>query len=270
MKVWLNGNIIDAAGALDANDRGVLLGDGIFETLPIIAGRPLRWSRHSARLQQGAQSLAIALPDGLENLETAICDLTAAQGFDEGAARVTLLRGPGPRGVLPPNTDTPTLMIAVNAARVGMTDPVHVIVAQSTRRNARSPLSQMKTTNYLDSILARQEAEAASCDDAVMLNTSDLVAEATAANIFCVIDDEIVTPPTSDGALPGIMRACIMETETVIDRSLSVADLYRATEIFLTSSLSVRPVVEIDGRIVGTHKAGPVATRLADMPRRAT
>ena len=164
----------------------------------------------------------------------------------------------------------PTLMIAVHAGVVGNAEPMRVIVAQSTRRNARSPLSQIKNTNYLDAILARQEADSAGCDDAVMLNTSDAVAEATGANIFCVIGGEIVTPALSDGALPGIIRACIIETEAVVERTLGVDDLYRAEEIFLTSSLSVRPVIEIDGRAVGVKSVGPVATRLADMPRRAS
>tara|TARA_R110000787_G_scaffold63679_11_gene144205 strand:- start:307369 stop:308181 length:813 start_codon:yes stop_codon:yes gene_type:complete len=270
MKVWLNGKIINAARALDADDRGVLLGDGIFETLPIIDGTPLRWARHLARLRHGAKILSIPLPDILENLEAAICDLAAAQGVAEGSARVTLLRGPGPRGILPPRQSTPTLMVAVYVGVVGNAEPIRVIVAQSTRRNARSPLSQIKNTNYLDAILARQEADSAGCDDAVMLNTSDAVAEATGANIFCVIGGEIVTPPLSDGALPGITRARIMVPEAVVERTLGVDDLYRAEEIFLTSSLSVRPVIEIDGRAVGAKRAGPVATRLADMPRRAT
>jgi len=269
MKVWLNGNVIDAQGALNADDRGVLLGDGIFETLPIIDAAPLRWSRHFARLRHGAQILGIPISDTSENLETAICELAAAQGVAEGSARVTLLRGPGPRGVLPPRYATATLMITVHAGVVGNAEPIRVIIAQSTRRNAWSPLSQIKSTNYLDAILARQEADAAGCDDAVMLNTSGTIAEATGANIFCVFGGKIVTPPLSDGALPGITRSCIMETETVVERTLSVDDLYRADEIFLSSSLSVRPVIEIDGRVVGPKSAGPVATRLADLPRRA-
>jgi branched-chain amino acid aminotransferase len=270
MKVWLNGDIVDASGALNADDRGVLLGDGIFETLPIIDGAPLRWSRHFVRLRDGAQMLGMPVSDIFKNLEAAICDLAVVQGVSEGSARVTLLRGPGPRGVLPPQQITPTLIVAVHAGVVGNPDPMRVIVAQSTRRNARSPLSRIKSTNYLDAIMARQEANMAGCDDAVMLNTSDAVAEATSANIFCVIDGEIITPPPSDGALPGIMRACIMETEAVVERTLGVDDLYRADEIFLTSSLSVRPVIEIDGRAVGAKCAGPVTARLADLPRRAT
>lgn len=269
MKVWVNGKIIDAAGALDADDRGALLGDGLFETLPIVDGAPLRWARHIARMRHGAGVLGIVLPDDVENLEAAIRNLASTQNVSDGSARVTVLRGPGPRGVLPPSNTTPTILIAVHKGVVGAADPLRVIVAQSTRRNARSPLSQIKNTNYLDAILARREADASGCDDAVMLNTLDAVAEATSANVFCVIDGEIITPPLSDGALPGILRACILETEAVIERTLSVDDLYRADEIFLTSSLSVRPVIEIDGRAVGAKAAGPVATRLAGLPRRA-
>lgn len=269
MKVWLNGNMIDAVGALDADERGALLGDGIFETLPIIDGIPLRWTRHIARLKNSAKVLGMPLPDDVENLDIVVRDLAENQGVIEGSARLTVLRGSGPRGVLPPPNATPTLLISVHAGAVGIAEPVRAIVAQSTRRNARSPLSQIKNTNYLDAILARQEAAQAGCDDAIMLNTSDTVAEATSANVFCVLDGEIITPPLSDGALPGILRACILETEAAAERTLSINDLYRADEIFLTSSLSVRPVTKIDGHEVGAKTVGPVATRLADLPRRA-
>lgn len=264
MRIWINGELRDGAGTVDADDRGVLLGDGLFETLAVVRGQALRLDRHLARLAHGAQVLGFPMPAARADVDGAIREL--AQGMDMGSARITLLRGPAPRGVLPPATPAPTLMIAVHPGKVGTDAPVSAIVARTTRRNDRSPLSAVKTTNYLDSIIARREAEGAGADDAILLNTRDAVAEATAANVFSVIGGDLVTPPVADGALPGITRGRVMETMDVIERTLTADDLSRATEIVLTSSLSVRPVTTLDGRPVGDGAPGPVARRLADLP----
>lgn len=269
MKVWVNGRIADAKGAIDANDRGVTLGDGIFETLAIVDGAPRRFDRHMARLNNGAAVLGIELSVDKETLIGAVKNICTAEGVTEGSARVTLLRGPAPRGVLPPATAEPTLMISAAAGMVGNAAPVEAIIATTTRRNERSPLAQVKSTNYLDAVIAVREASDAGAGDAILLNTRDMVAEATAANVFCRFGEELVTPPVSDGALPGIMRACVMNANTVIERSISADEFRGADEVFLTSSLSIRPVVRIDGKIIGDGCAGPAAARLEDLPRRA-
>lgn len=268
MKVWINGMVRDGAGAIDAADRGVLLGDGLFETLAVTGGQALRLDRHLARLAHGAAYLGMSVPAARAEIDAAIRTLAAALDGGTGAARITLLRGPGPRGVLPPETTQPTLLITVGPAAIGATDPVRAIVATSTRRNERSPLSGLKTTNYLDGIVAKREAAAAGADEAILLNGKDGVAEATASNVFCVVGGDLVTPPIADGALPGIMRDRIMETEDVIERTLAADDLRRATEIILSSSLSVRPVTALDGRPVGDGSPGPVARRLGDLPKK--
>lgn len=269
MKVWLNGDITDARGAVDADDRGVTLGDGVFETLAVIDGVPLRFERHLTRLISGAEALGIPVPIDASALHDAVRDLCGAENVTEGSVRITLLRGPAPRGVLPPDDLRPTLMITAAAGSVGHATPVRAVVASCTRRNDRSPLSAIKSTNCLDAVLAVREADETGADDAILLNTRGTVAEATAANLFCVIDGQLVTPPAMDGALPGIMRACVMETETVTERSVSVDDLKAAEEVFLTSSLAIRPVVRIDSEAVGDGAPGPVAARLENLPRLA-
>ncbi|MBO6518716.1 MAG: aminotransferase class IV family protein [Rhodospirillales bacterium] len=269
MKIWLNGGIVDAAKAVDADDRGVTLGDGLFETLAVVDGTPLRFARHVARLTSGAAVLGIPLPVDEALLLQAVREVCAACAVAEGSARVTLLRGPAPRGVLPPEDPAPTLMVTAAPGGVGHARPVRAIVSTCTRRNEQSPLSAVKSTNYLDAILAAKEAQASGADDAVLLNTQGNVAEATAANIFCRFGQDLVTPPVSDGALPGIMRACVLEAETVTERAISADDLCAADEVFLTSSLSIRPVVEIGGQPVGNGETGPVAARLKDLPRRS-
>ena len=268
MKIWMNGAFVSASGAIDATDRGLTLGDGVFETLAVLGGRPSLFKAHMGRLRNGAAVLGITVPAGDEEILAALETLAESADVDEGSARITLTRGPAQRGVLPPANARPTLMATVHAGDVGWGTPLSAIVAKGTRRNERSQLSAIKSTNYADAILARMEAEAAGAGDAILLNTADRVAEATAANVFCVIAGGLVTPPLSDGALAGIMRAEVLSRETVEERSLSKRELAGADEIILTSSLSIRPVTRVDGRPVGAGRPGPFAKRLAGLPRR--
>lgn len=268
MMIWLNGQMLDAAGAIDATDRGVLLGDGLFETIAFVDRTPLRFARHLSRLEQGAAMLGMPIPAGAEILLGAIAALAESVDINEGSIRITLLRGSGPRGVLPPPAPSPTLMVQLIPGTVGLGTPLKVFVAKSTRRNEHSPLSGIKSTNYLDAIMARREADKAGADDALMLNTGGRVAEASAANVFCRFGDMLVTPPRIDGAMPGIMRQCVIDAEGATEKSLLPADLLQADEIFLTSSLSIRAIVRVDDAVIGGGMPGKVATRLADLPRR--
>lgn len=269
MKIWRNGDIVDSLGAIDADDRGVTLGDGIFDTLAVVEGKPLRLEKHLARLSYGAKILEIPFDAMAKKWRSAIDDILEVEQVTEGSTRITLLRGSGLRGVLPPLRLNPTYLISVYSGDVGSNLPLRAIIASSTCRNELSPLASIKSTNYLDAILARLEADKAGADEAIMLNTRGNIAEATASNVFCVTDGQIMTPPVSDGALPGIMRACAIETLNVEQVSITPDILLSADEIFLTSSLNIRPVVRLNDTTIGSGKLGPVAASLNDLPRTA-
>ncbi len=201
---WLNGRLLPPEQArLDPADRGFLLGDGVFETLRATA----HLDRHLARLREGAATLGIALP--WPNPEIAAA-ATAVLGGRDAALRITLSRGPAPRGLLAPAGTQPTLLITAGPLPPPL-PPARLIVARTTRRNEHSPLARIKSLNYLDSIIARQEAEAAGADDALLCNTAGRIAEATAANVFVRHGRAWTTPPVADGALPGIARALLLE-----------------------------------------------------------
>jgi branched-chain amino acid aminotransferase len=123
-----------------------------------------------------------------------------------------------------------------------------VVIATVTRRNEHSPLSRIKTLNYLDSIMARQEAERLGADDAILLNAAGRVAEATAGTLFIKLGDETVTPPVSEGALPGIARALLLESGAATERPLTRADLASAHAAFIANSLHSRPIKWLDGK----------------------
>lgn len=261
--VWLDGGLVEAARArIDPADRGFLLADGLFETIRVRDGLPERLDAHLARLRAGAGVLGLPIPATDDALASAMAEVAAANALPEAALRLTLTRGPGPRGLVPPADPRPTLLIAA-APPPPPSPPARVVVAATTRRNERSPLSRLKTLNYLDAVLARREAAARGADDALMLNTRDRLAEATAANLFAVVDGALLTPPVEDGALPGVRRAELIARLGAEERALLPADLARATEAFLTTSLGVRAVVAVDGRPLGDGAPGPLSASLA-------
>jgi branched-chain amino acid aminotransferase len=179
------------------------------------------------------------------DVEAAMAAVLSANSLNEGSLRLTATRGSGPRGIAPPLDPRPTLLITAAPAAPPPV-PAACIVATRTRRNEHSPLAAVKSLNALDSILARQEARERGADDAILLNTAGRVAEATAANVFAIVEGRLLTPPVPDGALPGVMRAEVL-ARGAIEASLTRDDLLRAEAIFLTSSLGIRPVCRIDG-----------------------
>jgi branched-chain amino acid aminotransferase len=236
-RVWLNGALLPAAAArIDPADRGFTLGDGVFETILALAGTPRHLDLHLARLRQGACVLGIDIPYADAMLGEALA--TVANGAD-AALRVTLTRGPMARGVLPTGMARSTLLITAGALQAAP-PPARVMIAQITRRNEYSPLAAIKSLNYGDNILARQEAARFGFDDALLLNTRGNLAEATAANLFLLIGNQWVTPPVADGALPGIRRALIVGRGHAQERTIAGSDILRAKAGFLANVLATR------------------------------
>ena len=246
--LWLNGHLVSPAH-LDPTDRGFLLGDGVFETLR----GTLHFDRHLARLRDGAATIGIPLTWTDAEIAQAAMAVLAGQ---DAALRITLSRGPAPRGLLAPAGTQPTLLLAAGPLPPPA-EPAHAIIARTTRRNEHSPLARIKSLNYLDSILARQEAAAAGADDAILLNTAGQVAEATAANLFVLHGQAWTTPPVAAGALPGITRARLLESGFACEADLTPERLLMADAAFLSSSLGLRGLASLEGRVFRKHGALP-------------
>ena len=258
--IHLNGRLLPIADArIDPTDRGLTLGDGLFETLRARDGRILRLSRHLRRLRAGAVVLGLDVPCSDEDLGRHLSETLAANGLEDGVLRLTLTRGPSVRGLAPSGPSAPTLMITASG-HDGARGPVSAIIATVTRRNEHSPLARCKCLSFLDNILARREAEKLGADEALLLNTAGRLAEAAAANLFLVLGGELLTPPLADGALPGVMRADVMERLGGRECPLAVEDLARASEAFLTNSLGIRPLTAVDGVPIANGRPGPVTS----------
>jgi len=226
------------------DDRGFTLGDGLFETLLWRDGGFEDWDAHMARLERGCLVLGLPQPVRAELLAAG---QAGAAGLERGVVRLTWTAGSGGRGLERPQSLTPRLTVSAVAASAS-NEPLHAAIV-SIRRNEGSPASRLKTTSYLDSVLARREALASGAAEAIMLNNRGELACGAAANLFWVKDGLLHTPALDCGVLDGIIRGRIIAALPVREVRMGQEALEGAEAIYLTNSLiGVRAVTRMDGR----------------------
>ena len=256
MIVFLNGKFVSEADAVvSLNDRGFLLGDGLFETVRVANGKPFRLAQHLERLTRGAEFLKIPLPFSPRKIQEFAEQLVRQNELVEAALRVTLTRGAGARGYSVRNSGPATL--AMTLAQLPPVDPDEPLqwslVTSSFRIPAGDALAAFKTTSKALNVLARAEAEEKGADEALLLNTNGEVAETAGGNVFWIYQDQICTVPTGRGVLPGITRAVVLEICQSLGletnkRVIKPEHLRNAAGIFVTqSALGIIPVAAFDG-----------------------
>ncbi|MBX3481494.1 MAG: aminotransferase class IV [Caulobacter sp.] len=248
--------------SIPLDDRGLLLGDGLFETLLAREGELILWPAHLDRMTRGCRVLGLRPPEphaARQACEDALRD--AGLGSQRAAVRLTLTAGSGGRGLDRPADLSPRLFAAA-AAMPAPSGPMRLVTAR-VRRNEGSPASRLKTLSYLDNVLARRETAP---DEALMLNTAGQVACAAVGNLFWVARDRLVTPALDCGVLDGVMRGEVLTAAralglTVEETRCGRNVLEEASGLFMTNSLvGVRVVSHLDGLAVPPH---PVTARLA-------
>ena len=255
---WLNGDIVSCRQArIDPADRGFLLADGLFETLLLRRGAAVWWREHLARLRHGAEVLGIGVPWTDAQLAKALAELAAANHLhriSESALRITLSRGIGARGLAPPETSEATLLLRA-APLAQRQSALRGIVATSVRRNEAGISARLKTLNYTDAVIALREALAAGAEEALLPNTAGRLACATSANLFVWRGGELLTPPTTEGCLPGITRAHVLATARRLGmpcREAEIAALEAGDGVFLSNSLiGLLRLSQVDGIALG-------------------
>lgn len=260
---WKNGKMITPEqSVVSIYDHGFLYGDGCFEGLRFYNRNPFRLDRHLKRLRRSLKALDIKIQYSDDDIRKAISECIANSALNDGYLRILVTRGEGDMGLNPQNCRAPNVFIIPallslvndNARREGVR-----LITSSIRRAVGTGLDpRVKSLNYLHSILARAEANAAGVEEAILLNQFGTVAECSAENIFIVKDGVLVTPPVNDGALEGITREAIIEISHSIgiqisEMSLAQYDLYNADECFICGSgARLIPVKSIDGRPIAT------------------
>jgi len=268
MKVWIDGAIVEPSEArVPVLDHGLLYGDGIFEGIRAYARGVFRLDDHLARLVTSAKAIGLALPLPVDAIRNVVLDTLRALGRDDAYVRLVVTRGVGALGVDPTTCPTPRLFCVAAEAQIYPPEKLArglELVTVSWRRPALDAVDpRVKSLNYLNNALAKQEARRQGADEALILNTGGTIAEASVANVFVLRERALATPPPTDGALDGVTRRSVIEVAaglglTASEHSLSRVDLLGADEVFLTGTgAGIVPVRALDGQIIGAGEPGP-------------
>ncbi|MEV7195645.1 aminodeoxychorismate lyase [Streptomyces sp. NPDC093510] len=258
MKIWLNGGLQDLDDArVSVLDHGLTVGDGIFETVKSVDGRPFALTRHLARLARSARGLGLPEPD-LDEVRRGCAAVLDANPLPLGRLRITYTGGLSPLGSDRGDQGT-TLVVALG--EVQRRPDTTAVVTVPWTRNERGALAGLKTTSYAENVVALARAREQGATEALFANTVGQLCEGTGSNVFVVLDGEIHTPPVASGCLAGITRELAVEWTGAHETDLPLDVLDRADEVFLTSTLrDVQAVHRVDGRQLPLAP-GPVTTK---------
>jgi len=271
--VYVNGEFVERSKAtVSVFDHGVLYGDGVFEGIRAYGGIVFKLDEHVERLFNSAKVLHLDIPLSRHEVADAIMETVRKNQLRDAYIRVVVTRGTGDLGVDPVSCKTPTMFIIAEQSQTslgsGVPRLVSLVTASVRRDTVDATSHEVKSLNYLNSILAKMEARRVGADDALMLDHRGFVSESSACNIFIVKDNRIATPATSAGILHGITRARIIRLCTdlgleVSERDITPFELLTADEAFLVGTKSeILAVGLVNGTKVGSGTVGPVVRRL--------
>ena len=236
--VWLNDRLVEQAQAtVSVRDRGFTSGDGVFETIKVVDGRPFALTRHLDRLANSIRIVGLAHP-GDSFLRDAVAQTLAANAVHVGSLgrmRITLSAGdPSVAASVPSRSGGVTLVITVDSQRPHPTSVSVMTVPWP--HNEHGPLVGAKTTSYADNLAVLERVRARGFDEALIADTSGRVCEATTANVLLGVDGDLITPTLATGCLPGVTRALLIEWGIAQEQDLSFAAAADASELLLSSS----------------------------------
>src|SRR3954468_3592462 len=273
---YVNGEYTPVAEAsVSIFDHGFLYGDGVFEGMRVFDGGLFRASDHMARLAPSARSLGIALPVDTDGIVEIIGEVVRRSDLQDAHVRPIITRGFGGPGIAPRLSPVPSLLVSAYPFPPFLgSDPIKLFTSAIVRKAPRSLGAHVKSLNYLDAIVAKQQAGELGVHDAVMLDSLGAVAECTSANLFIIVGDTLVTP-TTRAALPGITRRTVLELAAelgleAVERDIWPMELHAADGAFVCGSgAGIVPIGSFDGRpVVQPHH--PIIARIQDAYKERT
>jgi branched-chain amino acid aminotransferase len=271
--VYVNGRFTAKEDAtVSVYDHGFLYGDGVFEGIRVYNGRIFKLDAHVDRLFESAHTLGLGIPLSRQEMIQAILETVRRSELRDAYIRPVVSRGAGDLGIDPRKCPRATVIIIVDTIQLYPEDAYRKglrMITTSTRQRPVDVLNpRIKTCNYMNNILARIEVNLAGVDEGLMLTTQGYVAECTADNVFTVKGGRLLTPPAHLGILQGITRQTVLDLcgglgIPAAEQILTLHDMYTAEECFLTGTgAELGPVVELDGRKIGTGRPGPITLRI--------
>lgn len=271
--IYLNGEFVPKSkAAISVFDHGLLYGDGVFEGIRAYNGYVFKLNEHLERLYASAHSLMIKIPLSKEEIRRAVIDTLKKNKMKDAYIRLVVTRGAGDLGVDPRKCSKPTVFIIAGSISVIPKEVaergIRTIMTWIRRDPVDGTSHEMKSLNYLNSILAKIEANNVGADEAIILSTQGYLCEGTTENVFIVKGGEIWTPPAYTGALPGITQSAVFEIVKriglrIMERLITAHELFNADEVFFSGTgAEIVPVTEVNGRAIGTGKPGAITARI--------
>jgi branched-chain amino acid aminotransferase len=253
-------------------DHGLLYGDGVFEGIRAYNGTVFKLKEHIDRMYQSAHSLMLQIPLTKEQVTEAVLETLRKNNMKDAYIRLVVTRGVGDLGLDPRKCPKATIIIIAGAIVLHGNEAkekgITTLVSWVRRHPVDATSHEIKSLNYLNSVMAKIEANAAGADEAICLDKNGFVAEGVGENIFIIKNGRLFTPPVCSGALPGITaqvtsRLAAKLGAEVTESNITPYQLFNADEVFFTGTAAeIVPIREVNKRQIGDGKPGPITKKL--------
>jgi branched-chain amino acid aminotransferase len=275
LKVYIDGAYFPKSQAkISVFDHGLLYGDGVFEGIRAYDGLVFKLKEHVDRLYRSAHMIMLEIPIMEEQMIQAVLETLRKNNLQDAYVRLVVTRGIGDLGLNPKKCSRPTIIVITDTISLHKGEAKQNGVTAMLSWVKRDPVDatshEIKSLNYLNSILAKIEANISGVDEAICLDKNGFVCEGVAENVFMVKDGKLFTPPSCTGALPGITAGEVVKLARrlgyeVEERNITPYELFNADEVFFTGTAAeVVPVSQINKRVIGSGRPGPMTERLIE------
>jgi branched-chain amino acid aminotransferase len=271
--IYIDGEFyLKSQAKISVFDHGLLYGDGVFEGIRAYQGIVFKLTEHVARLFQSAHAMMLEIPLTKEAIIEAVLETLRKNKMKDAYIRLVVTRGVGDLGLDPRKCPKATVIVIPGAIILHGNEAkekgITALISWVRRHPVDATSHEIKSLNYLNSVMAKIEANAAGADEAICLDKNGFVAEGVGENIFIVKNGKMFTPPVCSGALPGITAQVIAKLAAklgveVIESNITPYQLFNADEVFFTGTAAeIVPIREVNKRQIGNGKPGPITKKL--------
>jgi branched-chain amino acid aminotransferase len=281
LQVYIDGVYYPKSQAkVSVYDHGLLYGDGVFEGIRAYNGFVFKLKEHISRLYRSAHALMLKIPLTKEEMTQAVVETLRKNKLRDAYIRLVVTRGVGDLGLDPRKCPKPSVIIITDTISIMSSEAkekgISTMITWVRRNSVDATSHEIKSLNYLNSVLAKMEATVNGFDEAICLDKNGFISEGVGENLFIVKDSKLFTPPSSTGALAGITAQLAKKFAKtlgydVAETNITPFQLFTADEVFFTGTAAeVVPIREVNKRQIGNGSPGPVTKKLMAAFKKAT